>query len=273
MIQNLLRNLASVRVARQHSSLPLNSVRIAWSAETARRRFQQDKQLLRNIQNVSEIPTAIDPQGNAITKIADELAHGGGSGVVLAGIFSGLFYPALKLLNQATDSCLIMQTAADSAESRRWLQDFSAKIGVTLERKPISRESSVAFVRKLKRNGVVLAMADVAPPEADAFDVDFFGHPARTASGLYRLCHLTGTPIVPVLFERTGAGITVHSGDVCKPTTNAHALAVTVHAQLEQLIASHPDQWWMWSHLLDRWGGSATLHGVSREPAQAVAAD
>jgi Kdo2-lipid IVA lauroyltransferase/acyltransferase len=120
-----------------------------------------------------------------------------------------------------------------------------------------NRRVSAQIVKHLKRGGVVGILVDQRTIREDAIDVPFFGHPARTASGLARLVLAVGAPIVPIWSVWEGPGrIRVRFDPALSiadlPESERNELAVTsrLTALTEAEIRRHPEQW-LWFH--DRW--------------------
>lgn len=256
-VHQFMRQMAALRVAGVTHQLPRSAPILAWQAERSRTTFERDKVDFRLSSGRSVETWSVTSESGVQDQMQQALARG--RGLIVGALFSGFFYPALSLMRGLTDSCLLMQSAADTEEARAWLRVLSELSGVQVERRNVDRQSSIAVVRKLKRNGVVLAMLDVAVPGFSSFDVQFFGHPARTSRGMYDLCESTGASLLPVLFQRTPEGVKVHTGGLLSPVGDAHQLAIQAHTEFEKLIQCNPGQWWLWDHLLTRWASASAI--------------
>lgn len=132
------------------------------------------------------------------------------------------------------------------------------------------------IVRHLARGGVVGILVDQRTMRADALDVPFFDHPARTHSGLARIVLRVGAPIVPIwaIWQAPGHVLVRFDPPVFLdelPTQERTELGLTTRltAMTEAEIRRHPDQW-LWFH--DRWreirlGQSSSAPRPDDEPA------
>ncbi len=106
--------------------------------------------------------------------------------------------------------------------------------------------------KALKRGRVVATVADQdAGP--DGYFIDFFGRPASTALGPFRIARRSGAPLILALAERHGMKHTVRidapiwSDPDRDAVEEARAWAAHYHSRLEDVIRAHPEQWF-WVH-------------------------
>jgi KDO2-lipid IV(A) lauroyltransferase len=87
----------------------------------------------------------------------------------------------------------------------------------------------------------------------DGIDVPFFGHPARTHTGLARIVLRTGTPVVPIWCLAAPGGhyrLTFDPPVAIAADDTVESLTTRFSAVTEAAIRARPEQW-LWYH--DRW--------------------
>lgn len=87
--------------------------------------------------------------------------------------------------------------------------------------------------------------------------MDFFGHPALTATGPAVISLKTGAPIVPVFIVRTGEDahtifiepqlVINHRGDISETVTTVIAACTKM---IEKYVKKYPEQWFWFKN---RW--------------------
>jgi KDO2-lipid IV(A) lauroyltransferase len=108
------------------------------------------------------------------------------------------------------------------------------------------------ILKCLRRNEIVCFITDERKRHTGIY-VDFFGHPAPTATGPATLSLKTGAPLVPVFIVRDGENsqtIFVEppleynlTGDSSRDTTTVTAAYTKV---IEKYVRQYPEQWfWM----------------------------
>jgi KDO2-lipid IV(A) lauroyltransferase len=181
----------------------------------------------------------------------------------VAALIAGMHIPAgFAIINRPLDNPYL------ETELRRMRERFG---NVVLG----NRRVATQIVKHLKAGGVVGILVDQRTIREDGIDVSFFGHPARTASGLARLVLAVGAPIVPIWsFWEAPGRIRVRFDQAVivadLPESERTDLAVTsrLMALTEAEIRNHPEQW-LWFH--DRWRdirlGQRTIAESSGSPA------
>ena len=157
----------------------------------------------------------------------------------VAALMAGLLIPGgISVIHRPLDNPLL------DAE----LEDLRATFGNrALGKSNVSRE----VLAEIKSGGVVGILIDQRPRGVD-FEVDFFGHPAKTHPILARFSRRTGAPVVPIFgYWDAPARYTVSFGEPIEPDgLDDGPLTERYMAATEAAIRRRPEQW-LWYH--DRW--------------------
>ncbi len=101
----------------------------------------------------------------------------------------------------------------------------------------------------LRKNEIVCMLADEKKRKTGVL-VDFFGHPAPTATGPAVFALRTGAPLVPMFITRSPDGLQhIHIEPPLalnlngNKTSDIHMVVNTYTKVIEQYIRSYPDQW------------------------------
>jgi KDO2-lipid IV(A) lauroyltransferase len=118
------------------------------------------------------------------------------------------------------------------------------------------REALREILGRLRKNEVVCFLNDERKKGSDV-EVDFFGHPALTATGPAVISLKTGAPIVPVFIVRTGEDahtifiepqlVINHRGDISETVTTVIAACTKM---IEKYVKKYPEQWFWFKN---RW--------------------
>ncbi|MGQ0722823.1 MAG: lysophospholipid acyltransferase family protein [Candidatus Eiseniibacteriota bacterium] len=132
------------------------------------------------------------------------------------------------------------------------------------------QEGLYPAVRALRRGEIVGTLADQDTGGPSVF-ADFFGRPARTPEGPFRIARRTGAALVPLWIHlgRDGVHRVQVLPEVPEPTTagGAREDAERWHRILEEAVRLHPEQW-VWYHR--RWktappAGDPSARKISKE--------
>jgi KDO2-lipid IV(A) lauroyltransferase len=198
-----------------------------------------------------------------------DAALAGGRGVVLLSAHLGNWEVlAAALAARGYPLSVVVQDLFDR-RSDRLLNRWRRECGIRVLRQ---RGGLHAAARALRRGEVLGTLVDQDGGGPAIFE-PFFGRPARTAVGPFRLARRLGAELVPVWIAMDEDGVhhaTVRPALPAPATTEpAAALRADVaewHAILEEAIGAHPGQW-VWHHR--RWKtpppAAAHLRNVSRE--------
>jgi KDO2-lipid IV(A) lauroyltransferase len=165
---------------------------------------------------------------------------------------------ALMVLKLAHEGCLIsiaVRDLRDPVQSR--IYRGCRKL---INLKSILIKPSSHFLRDvlrlLRRNGMICLIADENKRHGGVF-VDFFSHPAATATGPAHLALKTGAPVVPVFIVRQGDNtqrVIVEPPLDFKPSGNKERDVTMITTEFTRIIESYvrkyPGQW-RWDHF--RW--------------------
>lgn len=253
---NWLQTLAVLRAA-QHDDMHIQScLKALYEVSLNKKQFYKDKFYTEQFGVSYWENWKFEVQNDLHKKIDMGLARG--NGLVIGSCFSGFYLPALSLIKPHSSECLIMQGRTTNKRMTDWqLADFHQKTNVGLKIANVNTESSFALTKHLKRNGIVFVMLDM-PLQGMTYDViNFFGYPAITGNGLYKLVEKMDSTILPVYTPRTRDGLSIRAGDL-QFGGGYEKLAKNTLKSLEKLIWTDPSKWWMWDYLYERW--SAATH-------------
>ena len=112
------------------------------------------------------------------------------------------------------------------------------------------------ILKCLRNNEVVCFLSDERKKGSDV-EVDFFGHPALTATGPAVISLKTGAPIVPIFIVRTGEDSHTifiepqlavnHCGDISDTVTTVITACTNI---IEKYVRLYPEQWFWFKN---RW--------------------
>lgn len=236
------------------------------------------QELLKNIFDVAAFPRwsdAVQKRELSVQGVSHlEEALAAGRGALLIGCHQGAF--ELIPVALAREGFDVHAFSRPVAEPRldRWLSEHREALGIrTLPRDGLS--AALRARRRLGNGGIVAVLLDHRIRRGGTM-VEFFGRPARFATGPIRLALATGAPIVPVRIGRlpdgrheVRIGTPVPAADPALPhSEQCRALLRSCVAELESMIRSSPAEW-AWMHR--RWtpdGAAATGRRPNRQPAR-----
>lgn len=253
---NWLHTIAALRAARIEDKRVASSLSALLGVSASRKQFMLDKKHIHDLGSKAWMDWRILPDGNLHNAIQTGLDRG--NGLIIGSCFSGHYLPALSLIRHHASECLMMQGRfVTSGMSPAQLADFASATGVNVRIGRVDVHSSLTMVKHLKRNGIVFVMLDSPLEGMTTFSVDFFGAPAITGDGLYRLATKTGAAILPVFTPRTQQGLEVKTGTLqFAREESAEKLAANTLSSLQDLIWTDPSKWWLWDYLYRRWAGA-----------------
>lgn len=188
-----------------------------------------------------------------------EAARARGRGVVVMSAHLGMWEAAAQPVALYAGGMEVVGRPLDNPLLDRDLVALRTRFGNRLLAK---RGAARGMLRALRRGGTVGILIDQRAPPADSIEVPFFGHPARTAAVLARLCLRTGAAVVPIFgYGEPGGRYRVLLRPPLLPPSVDPADAGAAEAAIFELtrrylevveaeIRTHPEQW-MWMH--DRW--------------------
>jgi KDO2-lipid IV(A) lauroyltransferase len=236
------------------------------------------QELLKNIFDVAAFPrwSAVVQERELSVQGVPHLkeALAAGRGALLIGCHQGAF--ELIPVALAREGFDVHAFSRPVAEPRldRWLSEHREALGIrTLPRDGLT--AALRARRLLGGGGIVAVLLDHKIRRGGVM-VEFFGRPARFATGPIRLALATGAPIVPVRIGRRSDGR--HEVTIGKPVPAAdptlphseqcRALLRSCVAELESMIRSSPAEW-AWMHR--RWpseGSPSSGKRTNRQPAR-----
>jgi KDO2-lipid IV(A) lauroyltransferase len=126
-------------------------------------------------------------------------------------------------------------------------------------------------LRLLKRNGIICLVADENKRHGGVF-VDFFGHPAATATGPAHLALKTGTPVVTILMVREIGNtqrVVIEPPLEFEPSGNKGGDTEMITSKftmtIESYVRKYPGQW-RWDHF--RWKTQPERVPEQKKPSQ-----
>jgi KDO2-lipid IV(A) lauroyltransferase len=137
----------------------------------------------------------------------------------------------------------------------RMMNEFREQIGLKVF---LRGERASNFFRHLKGGGQIAILGDQAIRRIDGIFVDFFGHPAHTASGPAELILRSRSPWFFAVLIRQPDGLSHQlywEGPLAVPDGQDHEsrvrrLVEEYNRRMEEMIRRYPAQW-MWMH--NRW--------------------
>lgn len=207
---NLFRALAGIRAARVVDRKIDGAIKTLLSARREKLDYLSDRDAIGSgDQSWKEWSISCSPD------VADDIEHAlvKGNGVIIGACFSGYHIPALSLLKPHARDCLILQGTPNQIPMPEWLRvDIYNHTGIKVQILPVDSSSAITLLRHLRKNGIALLMLDMTLPGTSAISVDFLGHPATTASGIYKITSKAQSTIIPVFPMRNSRGLSVVHG-------------------------------------------------------------
>jgi Kdo2-lipid IVA lauroyltransferase/acyltransferase len=163
---------------------------------------------------------------------------------------------------QGWNTAVVAQTLYD-ARLDALLNDFRVHCGIrVIKRQGATRE----ILRSLHAN-MLLGVLNDQDTDVDSQWADFFGRPAKTPVGIFRLARKLGSAVVPVVIFRQPNGrhriLIEPAFDLPHTNDEARDLATGArlgNAFLERCIRRFPEQW-VWFH--QRWKSPAPAGGTA----------
>jgi len=111
------------------------------------------------------------------------------------------------------------------------------------------RDAARAVLKSLRKNSAVGILIDQNTAASEGVFVDFFGVRACAGTGLVKLAHHSGAPVILgfALWEERSRRYVLRFYPPLEMTGDVAADTQRLHSRLEAVIREYPDQW-MWIH-------------------------
>jgi KDO2-lipid IV(A) lauroyltransferase len=221
---------------------------------TVRRNFQHLGQTLVEFLKMvhwddAEIERRVELQG--IEHLEAALAAGRGA-LTITAHYGNWELLAARVAKMGYPVNVIARDADDPA-TNLFINEIRGDLGYRV----ISRSNAMRRALEcLRQNELLAILLDQNTKSGEIF-VDFFGHPAATATGPAVLARRTGAPLIPVFIHRTANGR--HLGQFLPPVTweatddkeqEVREITTRLTKVIEGQVRAEPDQWF-WIH--NRW--------------------
>lgn len=171
-----------------------------------------------------------------------------GRGVIALSAHLGAFTLIGPRLAAAGYPFSVVVKHPGDARFARLLDQYRARVGVgTISARP-RREAARGILKALRRNRIVLVIADEF--KSGGLTVDFLGRPAPAPRGPATLALRTGAPALPILAPRRPDGSPVlkigEELEVVRTEDVEQSVAATTRIftrHLEEAVLRYPDQW------------------------------
>jgi len=198
-----------------------------------------------------------DVDGDETLAVLRDLRARGRGVLVLTGHF-GCWELLGGYLARGLDGLTVVTGTIHNPPVDRLVNDWRRKAGLT----PVPRDGDLRPLLRCLRGGGAAAVLLDQNTRVENRTVPFCGHPAPTPVGFARLALKLGTPVLPVVIGRSGAGHRVTHLPPIDPGDHAGsagedaeaAFLADCNAALERCLRRNPVEW-VWFH--SRWSEDA----------------
>lgn len=184
----------------------------------------------------------------------DEALKKGQGAILLSAHFGNFPLMLWRMALSGYKTNCIMRRMRDE-QFEKYVSDFSNKNGVRTIYSLPHRQCVEHSLKSLQDNQILFILLDQNYGEAGGVFVDFFGHPAATATGPVIFSYRSGVPILPAFIVRDGTDqykIIIDSPVTLEAAQYEQLGLVRNTAQLTKIIEGYirryPHEWVGWMH-------------------------